>query len=305
MDSLILLLFCLALGLIFRQSKIFPDKAYLSLNSFVIYAALPALILEKIPVISFTGGILMPVLMPWLLFGVAILFFAWLGPYLGWSRKTIGCLTLTCGLGNTSFIGIPVMQMLWDEPGVQIALLADQPGSFAALATVGIGVASYYAAGKTSAKELLLRVLRFPPFITFLFALLLKLVGWTMPDIFSYTLHRLGQTLVPLALVSVGMQLNPSWPGEEWKKMAWGLGYKLLLAPALIFGLYVGLLGKHNLMSYGSVMEAGMGPMITAAIIATNFGLNPRLVGRMVGFGIPLSFLTLVLWYYLLQLAGA
>lgn len=305
MDSLILLVCCLTLGLLFRGSKAFPEKAYLSLNSFIIYAALPALVLEKIPAIPFSGDVLMPVLMPWLLFITAIAFFAWLGHLLGWSRQTIGCLTITCGLGNTSFVGIPVMQMIWGEAGVQIAILADQPGSFAALATLGIGTASYYASGKSSLKEILLRVFRFPPFLAFLFALLLNQAGWSMPELFSYTLHTLGQMVVPLALVSVGMQLKPGWPGKQWSLMAWGLGYKLLLAPALIFFLYIGLLGNHSLMSYGSVMEAAMGPMITAAIIATNFGLKPELVGRMVGFGIPLSFLTLSLWYFLLQLAGA
>lgn len=305
MESLLLLICCLALGILFRQSKAFPDKAYLSLNSFIIYAALPALVLEKIPAIPLTGGVLMPVLMPWLLFIVAIVFFAWLGHLLGWSRRTVGCLTITCGLGNTSFVGIPVLQMLWGEPGVQIAILADQPGSFAALATLGIGTASYYAAGKSSFKEIVLRVFRFPPFIAFLFALLLKFAGWSIPGLFSYTLDSLGQMVVPLALVSVGMQLNPTWPGKQWTLMAWGLGYKLFMAPAIILLLYIGLLRNHSLMSYGSVMEAAMGPMITAAIIATNFGLKPELVGRMVGFGIPLSFLTLPLWYFLLRLAGA
>lgn len=305
MDSLILLICCLTLGLLFRKSKAFPEKAYLSLNSFIIYAALPALVLEKIPAIPFTTGILMPVFMPWLLFIVAIAFFASIGRLLGWSSQTIGCLTLTCGLGNMSFVGIPVMQMLWGEAGVQIAILADQPGSFAALATLGIGVASYYAAGKSTPKEILLRVFRFPPFLAFLLALLLKLAGWGVPDLFSYTLHTLGQMVVPLALVSVGMQLNPSWPGKQWSLLAWGLGYKLLMAPALIFILYIGLLGNHKLMSYGSVMEAAMAPMITAAIVATNFGLRPELTGRIVGFGIPLSFLTLPLWYFLIQMAGA
>lgn len=305
MDSLILLVCCLALGLLFRQSKAFPEKAYLSLNSFIIYAALPALVLEKIPLIPFSGDVLMPVLMPWLVFIVAILFFAGLGHLLGWSRQTIGCLTITCGLGNTSFVGIPVMQMIWGEAGVQLAILADQPGSFAALATLGIVTASYYASGKSTAKELLLRVFRFPPFLTFLLAICLNLTGSTMPELLSYTLHTLGQMVVPLALVSVGMQLNPSWPGKQWPLIAWGLGYKLFIAPAIIFLLYIGLLGNHSMMSYGSVMEAAMAPMITAAIIATNFGLKPELVGRIVGFGIPISFLTLLLWYFLLQPAGA
>lgn len=301
MESLLLLICCLTLGILFRQSRLLPENAYLSLNGFIIYAALPALILEKIPAIPFTGNVLYPVLMPWLIFGLSIPFFAWLGRRKGWSRQTIGCLTLTAGLGNTSFVGIPVMQMLWGEPGVQIAILADQPGSFAALATLGIGVASFYASGTSTAKDILLRVFRFPPFLAFILALMLKGGNWDIPELVHFTLNRLGSMVVPLALVSVGMQLKPSAPGQELTKLAWGLGFKLLLAPALIFILYILILDNKSLLSQGSVMEAAMGPMITAAIVATNFGLEPGLVGRIVGFGIPASFLTLPLWYFLLQ----
>lgn len=304
MESLLLLICCLGLGVFFRKSKLLPENAYLSLNGFVIYAALPALILEKIPAISFTGNVVYPILMPWLIFGLSIPFFAWLGKQKGWNRQTTGCLTLTAGLGNTSFVGIPVMQMLWGEEGVQVAILADQPGSFAALATVGIMVASYYSSGHSTLQDILLRVVRFPPFLAFVLAIILKGSGWQLPDIFHYTLSRLGSMVVPLALVSVGMQLNPSAPGKELPKLLWGLGYKLLFAPALIFILYLLILRNHSLPAYGSVMEAAMGPMITAAIVATNFGLRPELVGRMVGFGIPASFLTLPLWYFILQLFG-
>lgn len=301
MENLLLLVCCLGLGILFRQSRLLPENAYLSLNGFVIYAALPALVLEKIPGIPFSGNVLYPVLMPWLIFGLSIPFFAWLGKRKGWSRQTIGCLTLTAGLGNTSFVGIPVMQMLWGEPGVQVAILADQPGSFAALATLGIGIASYYASGTSTLKDVLLRVVRFPPFLAFILALILKGGGWQLPEITHFTLSRLGSMVVPLALVSVGMQLKASPPGKELGKLAWGLGFKLILAPAVIFTLYILVLGNKSLLSQGSVMEAAMGPMITAAIVATNFGLDPALVGRVVGLGIPASFLTLPLWYLLLQ----
>lgn len=303
MESLLLLICCLALGIAFRMSDLFPEKAYQTLNTLIIYAALPALVLQKIPVIPFSRQVLLPILMPWLIFGIAIAFFILLGQYMKWSRRTIGCLAITCGFGNTSFVGIPILQMIWGEEGVQIAIMADQPGSFAALSTLGIIAASYFSAGKSSAKELSSRVFRFPPFLAFLLAMAMNFGNWQFPDFIAYTLGRLGDLVVPLALISVGMQLSPSVPGKDWSKMAWGLGFKLIIAPAIIFLLYIIGFGNHSILSQGSVMEAGMGPMITAAIIATNFGLRPELIGRLVGFGIPLSFLTLPFWYWLLQLA--
>jgi hypothetical protein len=38
-------------------------------------------------------------------------------------------------------------------------------------------------------------------------------------------------------------------------------------------------------------------PMITASILAATHGLKPRLSSMMIGFGIPISFITLAFWY--------
>jgi malate permease and related proteins len=45
-----------------------------------------------------------------------------------------------------------------------------------------------------------------------------------------------------------------------------------------------------------------MGPMIGASIVAMEHDLDPPLVTLMVGVGIPVSFLTLPLWWYVLGL---
>ena len=48
-------------------------------------------------------------------------------------------------------------------------------------------------------------------------------------------------------------------------------------------------------------MEAAMAPMITAVILASAYGLKPKLAGMMIGVGIPLSFATIAIWYYILN----
>ena len=84
------------------------------------------------------------------------------------------------------------------------------------------------------------------------------------------------------------------------KPLAAGLGYKLLLGPALIYLLYVTLLGSTGAITQVTIFEAAMAPMITAGIIAIDHDLDPPLVGMMVGIGIPLSFVTLHFWHLLL-----
>ncbi len=67
--------------------------------------------------------------------------------------------------------------------------------------------------------------------------------------------------------------------------------------------LYVDLLRATGEVIRVSVSRRpAMGPQIGGAIVAIQHGLNPPLITLMVGIGITLSFLTLPLWWYGLQL---
>jgi predicted permease len=69
----------------------------------------------------------------------------------------------------------------------------------------------------------------------------------------------------------------------------------------LITIVLVKLLGTNGPMTQVTIFEAAMAPQIGAAIVAMEHKLDPPLVTLMVGIGIPLSFLTLPLWWYFLQ----
>ncbi|HEX9079485.1 MAG TPA: AEC family transporter, partial [Desulfuromonadaceae bacterium] len=100
--------------------------------------------------------------------------------------------------------------------------------------------------------------------------------------------------------VSVGFQLHLGGLREVLRPLAAGLVYKLLLGPALIYLLYVVILGATGVTTQVTVFEAAMAPMITAGIIAADHDLEPPLVTMLVGIGIPLSFVTLHFWHMFL-----
>jgi malate permease and related proteins len=81
-----------------------------------------------------------------------------------------------------------------------------------------------------------------------------------------------------------------------------GLLFKLVLAPVLILFLFAALFGAEGPVMRVTVLEAAMAPMIGASIVAMDHDLDPPLVTLMLGIGIPLSFLTLPVWWYLLNL---
>ncbi|HCJ51694.1 MAG TPA: transporter, partial [Gallionella sp.] len=114
-------------------------------------------------------------------------------------------------------------------------------------------------------------------------------------------LKRLGDTLAPLALLSVGLQLRLGHVAEHKRNLALGLGFKLILAPLAIFLLYVPLLGASGQAIQVTLFEAAMPPMITAAIVATEHDLDPPLANLMVAVGLILSFFTLTAWWWMMR----
>jgi predicted permease len=87
-------------------------------------------------------------------------------------------------------------------------------------------------------------------------------------------LGRLGATLVPIALVSVGYQLHLSPVRGNAYALTVGLVFKLAVAPALILLLFAGVLGAKGQVLSVTVFEAAMGPMIGAGIVVIDHELE-------------------------------
>ena len=298
MANIILLAVCLAAGYLLNRTGRFPAATPAALNGFIIHISLPALAILHIHTIKLDSSLVLTALMAWLVFSGAWLLFGQAGRIAGMDRTRIGALILVAGLGNTSFVGLPMIEAYFGKEHLGVGIIADQLGSFMVLSTLGILTATLYSSGSASPRQMARKILMFPPFQALLLALLLRPLafpGWTVA-----ILEKLGSTLTPLALVSVGFQLHFGGIRQVMRPLLAGLGYKLLLAPALIWLLYVGILKSTDTVTLVTVFEAAMAPMITAGIIAIDHDLEPPLVTMMIGIGIPLSFVTLHAWHMLL-----
>ena len=299
MNNYILLGACLLLGIILRRSGRLPDNAASSLNGFVVHISLPALTLTYVHGLKLDTSLILPALMAWVMFGFGCGFFWLAARAFGFSRATTGGLMLTGGLANTSFIGLPMIETFYGPQFLGLGILIDQLGSYFVLSTLGILVASLYSGHSMNAKTVIRKIVLFVPFQAFVLALLL--MPFEYPIWLYELLKRLGATLVPIALVSVGYQLQLSQVRGKARALAVGLVFKLAVGPALILLLFAGVLGAEGPELNVTVFEAAMGPMIGASIVAIDHELDPPLLTLMVGVGIPLSFLTLPVWWHLLS----
>ena len=298
MTNFALIALCILVGITLRALKLIPENAHRGINTWIIYMAIPAMALKYIPTIQWSTELLLPAVMPLLVWGGSWLLFKLYSLRFPISPATRTALTLTAGLGNTSFVGFPLIQAYYGEHAISIAVISDQV-TFVLMATLGSMMAINTGNDKgADIKGALLKLIQFPPFVAFILALVLpRFVSFeaVMP-----LLDKLAATLVPLALFTVGLQLSFEGWRSEVKLLSVGLAYKLLVAPLIIAAIAVGL-HLRGIIPQISVFEAAVAPMITASVIADQYQLNPKLANLMVGIGILIAFVTTGLWWLLLR----
>lgn len=293
MENYLVLIILFFAGYGLRHLSVFPRDTASSLNLFIIYVSLPALVLYQVPRLVISSDALVPVLMPWAMLAISALAVYALSRAFGWDRKVQGSLLLVVPLGNTSFLGIPMVTSFFGPDRVPYALLYDQFGSFLALTTYGTYVLALFGAGaRPSLGEMARKVATFPPFIALAAALVTRSI--TYPPLLESALKTIAASLVPVVMVAIGFQLRLVIPRQYMAPLGIGLALKLLAAPVAAIAL-CRLLGLEGIAAGVSVFEAGMPPMVTAGALAILGGLATDLTAAMIGYGIVLSFITLPL----------
>jgi predicted permease len=288
------------LGMLFRRLKAFPKDSAQVLNMFALYVSLPALILLKVPQIVFSREIVIAALVPWgmLLFSVVAVLLA--ARLRRWERSTIGVLLLVVPLGNTSFLGIPMIQAFFGAAGLPYLIIYDQIGTLMIMVTYGSLILALY--GRESSLELSVvvrRMLLFPPTIALVVGLAAR--SWPYPEKLAQALQNVAITLVPVVMTAIGLQMRLKVPRRFLAPLGFGLALKLLAAPLAAL-LVCRLFGLSGMVVDVSVMEAAMPPMVTAGALAVVAGMEADLAVAMVGIGIILSFGSLPAMYWLTRI---
>lgn len=290
MENFILIVVAITIGYGLNRLSIFSEDASAVLNKFVIFISLPAMILLQIPKLAFSIDVMIPVIIAWIVIILTAILTLIIAKMLHFSKEVTGALMLVAVLTNSSFLGIPIINAYLGDEALPFILVYDQLGTFLALATYGIFVAAYYSnKSEINIRIMVVKILTFPPFISLIIALFL--IGMPFSQEITNVLAILANTIVPIALVAVGLQLQLKLPRHEIKPFSMALLIKLVIAPMIALAI-VKIVGWSNLAASVSVMEAGMAPMITAGAMASLSGLAPRLSSAIVGYGILVSFFT-------------
>jgi len=297
MSNFIIILFFLGLGVLAKRLFTLPEKLPLLLNQLVINIAIPAVILLRIPQLSLSLEVLSPMFLAWLTVLVAALLVHFVGRKLNWSRAVIGALLMTAVLGNTSYLGFPMVKVFYGEQLLPYAIIFDQLGNFIALAVYGSLIISLYGNNqeKVNIYTIMLRILRFPPFLVLIFALFMP-ANFLSSGI-EMILRWCAAAMVPLTMFIVGLQFSLQLDKHFRLPLVYGIGIKMILTPLIVAVIAINLPISADIAKV-SVFESAMPPMVTAGVMAIHANLAPKLAAAMVGFGlfVGLLFLPVVYW---------
>lgn len=298
MASFLLIGICIIAGFLFRRSGLLPEGSHKSINVWIIYLALPAVSFKYLPHIHWSSELIFPAVSPlviWLAGWLWVRVYAWRYRL---PKPAEGGLKLTAGLANTSFVGFPLVTAWFGEKELGTAIICDQV-TFILLSTAGIIVAMNSSESHTlQPKVLLKKLIRFPPLIGCMAALILPY--WINLQPLDPLFNTLAATVGPLALFSIGMQLDFRGWRSEVHPIAFTLIYKLLVAPLLVLAIAF-FLRLKGVITEVTIFEAAMPTLLSSGIIADQYHLHPRLANLVIGIGILLSFLTTAGWFRIIQ----
>ena len=214
-------------------------------------------------------------------------------------RKTVGCLLILVPLGNTSFFGYPMVEIFYGEGVLPYAILYDQMGSFLGLALYAPLILSIYGGEKIpSFTTFLKKIGGFPPLIALIISFSFKEV--LLNETIQTVITPLSKGVIPLAMIAVGFQFQKPSPGLRLP-LTLGLFFKMVISP-LIALLFFKIFGTFDQPEKVVIFQSAMPPMITAAILASEKGLNKDLSISLTGVGLLLAFILLPLYFGLLKL---
>lgn len=295
MHQIALILVCLIIGVLLRISGRLPDNATKALGGWVINVALPATALRSVHDLNPSDDWWLAAATPWIGAVLAILVLVPLSRAFGWTRQRAGALLLVAGWGNTSFVGLPMIVAFAGSQWLGLGIVIDLFGSYLALSTLGLAVATVASSGHFDWRAVARRIATFPPFLAILVAFATNHLD--RADWVEQIIDSLAATLTPIALAAVGLALRFDRIVGRVGALSVGLGYRLVLAPLAILAMYLALGQAGDPVAKVAMLEMAMPPMLGASIIAMDHDLEPDLVALIIGVGVPLSLLTAWAWW--------
>lgn len=213
-----------------------------------------------------------------------------------WTEPTQGSFLLAMMVGNTGYMGFPIILSLVGEDYFAWALFYDLLGTFLAVYGVGVILASRLGRFKTQSKtQLVEKVVQNPALWSMGVGLIINLGQIPVPSLVVHSFKLIAWIMVQLALVLIGLQLSNLKTFSKIGQALPCIAIKMLVVP-LVVGtglLFFDISQKHQLVL---VLQMAMPPAFSTLVFAEIYGLDRELAVTNIAFGCLGLLIFLPLW---------
>ena len=242
-----------------------------TLSRVSIYLLSPALILTNISQSGLGPAQLSPVLLAAIAVCITMAMIgALIARGLRYDRALASTFVLTVFIMNSVNFGLPYIEFAFGAEGLETAVVY----------TVGQALMAYligsYAAsrGKSSIKTAVRNVLTIPMPYAFVLGLWLNATGRALPEPIMQAGRVLGQGIIPVALVILGLQLSGAHLKGRWRPILVATFTRFIIGAAVALSIAF-LFGLQGLTRQVFVMEASMPAGVLSGVLSTEFGGDP------------------------------
>ena len=291
LDPVLPIAIYLLFGYLFKI--IFQDNSK-QLVDFIIYFSLPAIVFSKIYPLSLDTKILWLILM-----FMAIIFFNLflsycVGKIMRLNRVTLATFMIMATFGNTSFIGFSYIDAFYGQDYIVYGVIYDIFGSFLLLVSVGMIIITWGSGRKNSVLNISKSIFLFPPMIIFFITIFAK--NFEVPKFLIYTSTNLGATLVPIAMIAIGMKLELKHIFTKLHIVTVAVVLKMLIIPIIVLFVFKYFYGIDETWVKVTIIEVAMPPMTMAAVLAIKGGLDEKIAINSLVLGVIVSLFTITLF---------
>ena len=291
LDPVLPIAIYLLFGYLFKI--IFQDNSK-QLVDFIIYFSLPAIVFSKIYPLSLDTKILWLILM---FMGIIFfnLFLSYtIGKMMRLSRVTLATFMIMATFGNTSFIGFSYIDAFYGQDYIVYGVIYDIFGSFLLLVSVGMIIITWGSGRKNSVLNISKSIFLFPPMIMFIITIFAK--NFEIPKFLIYTSTNLGATLVPIAMIAIGMKLELKHIFTKLHIVTVAVVLKMLIIPIIVLFVFKYFYGVDETWVKVTLIEVAMPPMTMAAVLAIKGGLDEKITINSLVLGVIVSLFTITLF---------
>lgn len=274
------------------------------LGQFLFWVGVPISIVAFLRQADLSGPIWIAPVVAWvaILLGAGLAW-AWLNrPYLKnttpkpfWSQPAQGSFLLAAMVGNTGYLGYPVILAFVGTQYFGWALFYDLLGTTLGAYGLGVALAARFGRGAQSHWQLAQAILINPALWSFGFGLVFRQIPLVTPV--EQILNTLAWTIVALSLLLIGMRLSQLNSWHNLPRASISLGIKMLLVP-LILGsiLSFSLTGPPLLVM---VLQMAMPPAFATLVLAEVYNLDHDLAVTALAIGSAGLLVTLPVWLWI------